>query len=508
MTGKILVVDDEKNMLVLFKKILTPEVLSDPSVPSESRDSAPITVHTAPGGQVAWEMVKMESYDLIISDLAMDGMNGMEFLQKVKALKPETPFIMLTGVGTVDDGIKAIKTGAFDYLTKPFQRDELLLTIRKALSFSRLNSEVRLLRERLSEKDQHEFGAIVGKSRSMVRIFEMIRTIAKSDSTVLIEGESGTGKELIAKALHQESLRHERPFVAINCGALPENLLESELFGHVRGAFTGATADKKGLFKVADKGTLFLDEIGDVSLSIQAKLLRALQEKEVRPVGGNQGVTADVRIIAATNRTLLKMIQDKLFREDLYYRLAVITLSLPPLRERKEDIPLLVQHFLEKYCSMNRKPLKALTPEAMAVLLEHDWPGNIRELENIIERLVVITPDEAIDVSQLPRDLVRKLDQRRETMLSSSVRIFADLNESLSPRSEFKYSDEQVRVVQQLLRSQESLKSITDMAQRELEKIAIMTVLHEVGGNRAEAARRLGISRPALYNKLKEYRIE
>jgi DNA-binding NtrC family response regulator len=508
MTGKILVVDDEKNMLALFKKILTPEVLSDPSVPSESRDSTPITVHTAPGGQVAWEMVKMESYDLIISDLAMDGMNGMEFLQKVKALKPETPFIMLTGVGTVDDGIKAIKTGAFDYLTKPFQRDELLLTIRKALSFSRLNSEVRLLRERLSEKDQHEFGAIVGKSRSMVRIFEMIRMIAKSDSTVLIEGESGTGKELIAKALHQESLRHERPFVAINCGALPENLLESELFGHVRGAFTGATADKKGLFKEADKGTLFLDEIGDVSLSIQAKLLRALQEKEVRPVGGNHGVTADVRIIAATNRTLLKMIQDKLFREDLYYRLAVITLSLPPLRERKEDIPLLVQRFLEKYCSMNRKSLKVLTPEAMAVLLEHDWPGNIRELENIIERLVVITPDEAIDVSQLPRDLVRKLDQRRETMLSSSVRIFADLNQALSPKSEFKYSDEQIRVVQQLLRNQESLKSITDMVHRELEKIAIMTVLHDVGGNRAEAARRLGISRPALYNKLKEYRIE
>lgn len=505
MKERILVVDDEKNILALFVKILTPQSLAGEDGGSETPPDLDIV--TAVSANDGWAMVQKERFDLIISDLAMEGMDGMAFLQRVKSMYPELPFLMLTGVGTLDDAVKAMKLGAFDYLTKPFQREELLLTIRKALAFSRLHSEVKALRERLNEKEGAGFYHIIGKSKAITKIFEMIRVVAKSDSTVLIDGESGTGKELIAKAIHQESARRSQAFVAINCGALPETLLESELFGHVRGAFTGATADKRGLFKEADHGTIFLDEIGDVSPSIQSKLLRALQEKEIRPVGSNVGSKVDVRIVAATNRPLPQMLVNKQFREDLYYRLAVITMSLPPLRDRKEDIPLLVNYFLGKYCTENGKEPRSISDQAMAALLEHDWPGNIRELENLIERLVVISSDDRIDTNHLPKELVRKLQRSHATLTTASASTFSALNRSIHPKSEFKFSDDQTEIIHHLLKQKETLKDITDTITQETERIAIVRVLGEAAGNRAEAARRLGISRPSLYSKMKEYKI-
>ncbi len=505
MKERILVVDDEKNILALFLKILTPQAVAG----QDGGDGSPadLEIVTAVSADEGWGLVQQKRFDLIISDLAMEGMDGMAFLQRVKSLHPEIPFLMLTGVGTLDDAVKAMKLGAFDYLTKPFQREELLLTIRKALAFSRLHSEVKALRERLNEKEGAGFYQIIGKSKAITKIFEMIRVVAKSDSTVLIDGESGTGKELIAKAIHQESARRGQAFVAVNCGALPETLLESELFGHVRGAFTGATADKRGLFKEADHGTIFLDEIGDVSPSIQSKLLRALQEKEIRPVGSNVGIRVDVRIVAATNRPLPQMLVNKQFREDLYYRLAVITMSLPPLRDRKEDIPLLVNYFLGKYCAENGKEPRSISDQAMAALLEHDWPGNIRELENLIERLVVISSDDRIDTNHLPKELVRKLQRSHTTLTTASASTFSALNRSIHPKSEFKFSDDQTETIHDLLKQKETLKDITDTITRETERIAIVRMLHETAGNRAEAARRLGISRPSLYSKMKEYKI-
>lgn len=506
MKERILVIDDEKNILALFRKILTPAALGaqdlDDATPYE------LDVETAASADDGWELIKKSRFDLVISDLAMDGMDGMSLLQRVKAIYPEMPFLMLTGVGTLDDAVKAMKLGAFDYLTKPFQRDELLLTIRKALAFSRLHSEVKELRERLNEKEGVGFGHIIGKSKAITKVFEMIRIVSQSDSTVLLDGESGTGKELIAKAIHQESSRGTKPFIAINCGALPETLLESELFGHVRGSFTGATSDKRGLFKEADHGTLFLDEIGDVSPAIQSKLLRALQDKVIRPVGGNTGAQVDVRIIAATNRPLLQMIAGRQFREDLYYRLAVITVSLPPLRERKEDIPLLVNYFLDKYCTLNRKTQKIMSDQAMAALIEHDWPGNIRELENLVERLVVVSSTDTIEANHLPKELVVKLKRSHDTLMLASAKAFSELNQSIQPRREFRLNDDQVEAIHELVRRKESLKEISEAVAREAERTAITRVLEDVGGNRAEAARRLGISRPSLYSKLKELKIE
>ncbi|NUM80362.1 sigma-54-dependent Fis family transcriptional regulator [bacterium] len=491
MAAKILVVDDEKNILALFKKIITPASLND------GHHDESVEVLTAMNGEMAWEMIQTQDFDLIISDLAMGDMNGIELLRQSKSLKPETPFMILTGVGTIEDAVKAIKLGAYDYITKPFQRDELLITLRKALEYHRLNSEVKALREKLSEKDGVGFNRIIGKSKSITKIFDLIRVVAKSDSTVLVEGESGTGKELIAKAIHQESSRRLQPFIAINCGAIPETLLESELFGHVRGAFTGAISDKKGIFKEADNGTLFLDEIGDVSLPIQAKLLRALQEREIRPVGSNIGVRFNVRIIAATNKSLQQMIAENLFREDLYYRLAVITLNVPPLRDRKEDIPLLVNYFLDKYNRLNDKHIHGVNEAAMAQLLEHDWPGNIRELENVIERSVVISSSDAIDSDTLPKNIIKIGRTSRQEMDFRS-----------SGNHSWDQSLKQTELIHDLLKQNHSLKEIVELAVCDIEKIAIIKALSDVTGNRAEAARRLGISRPALYKKMKAYNID
>ncbi len=492
MSAKILVADDEKNILALFKKILTTDAVK------ERRE--PIDVVTALSGDEAWRKLQSESYDLIVSDLAMDGMNGMELLRRVRELKPEIPFMMMTGVGTIEDGVKAIKLGAYDYFTKPFERDELLLAVTKGLEYHRLNSEVKALKEKLSEKNGVSGNAIIGKSKNVLKIFETIHAVAQSDSTVLIEGESGTGKELIAKAIHRESLRRAGPFVAVNCSAIPITLLESELFGHLRGAFTGAANEKKGLFKEADHGTLFLDEIGDISLATQAKLLRALQEREVRPIGSSHGVRFDARVIAATNKSLAQLIKESSFREDLFYRIAVIRINAPSLRERKEDIPLLVHHFLEKYSHASSKPLKRIVDSAMAALMDYDWPGNIRELENMIERLVVTTPERTIPPEALPREILKPHKAARNANAGQA------LPGHLQPV--FHLSSEQTELIHELLKQHHSLKTILDLTAGEIEKYTIVKILSDTSDNRAETARRLGISRPALYKKLKDYGID
>ncbi len=498
--ARILVVDDEKNILVLFKKILTrrPSPRTDGNETGSVPPDVPIEVSTALNGEIAWSMIQAEDFDLIISDLAMGTMNGIELLQLTKSVKPKIPFIILTGVGTVEDAVKAIKMGAYDYITKPFQHDEIILTIDKALEYHRLNLEVQRLRDRLSDQGGPGIHQLTGKSKAMTKIFELIRVVSKSDSTVLIEGESGTGKEWVARAIHQESLRNDYPFMAVNCDSIPDALLESELFGHVRGAFDGASHDKQGLIREAEPGTVFLDEIGEMSLSTQTKLLRALQEREIRPAGSHKSVPFDVRFITSTHHSIHQLILNKLFREDLYYRLSVITIKLPPLRDRKEDIPLIVNFFLEKYSRLNQKPPVKISDQAMEQILNYPWPGNIRELENMIERAVVISSDTVLNL-ELPV-IDPEFLQSHASPIDPSSAFQANLS--------FHLNQDQTDLIHELLKRDYPLKQINEIVSRQAEKTAIIKVLSDVLGNRAEASRRLGISRPALYSKMKEYGIE
>lgn len=460
--------------------------------------TVPIEVSTALNGEIAWSMIQSEEFDLIISDLAMGAMNGIELLQLTKTVKPKIPFIILTGVGTIEDAVKAIKLGAYDYITKPFQHDEIILTIDKALEYHRLNREVQRLRDQLSIQGGPGFHQMIGKSKAMLKVFELIRAVAKSDSAVLIEGESGTGKELVARAIHMESQRKDYPFLAVNCDSIPDALLESELFGHVRGAFVGAAQDKTGLIRDAEPGTVFLDEIGGMNLAIQAKLLRALQEREIRPAGSNRSLPFDVRFVAATHQPIHQLIMNRLFREDLYYRLSVITIKLPPLRDRKEDIPFIVNYFLEKHSRLNKKTPVRISDQAMEQILNYPWPGNIRELENSIERAVVVSSDtvEQIDLPAGDADYAKTLSPADEP--------FSGLQPGLS----FHLNQDQTDMIHELLRRNYPLKQINDIVSRQAEKTAIIRILSDTLGNRAEAARRLGISRPALYSKMKEYGIE
>jgi len=450
---RILVIDDEENMLELYSRILGKEGYK---------------VTTALTAEEALDLFRSKVFDLIIADLALPGMNGVELLKKVKEEDPDIPYILITAYGTVESAVEAMKLGAFDYIPKPFQTEELKIVIKKALKEYQLAQELKRLRSEV--KERYSFGNIVGRSKKMLAIFDLVGRVAASNSTVLIQGESGTGKELIARAIHYNSLRKDKPFVAIDCSILPETLLESELFGHVRGAFTGAMKAKKGLFEEANGGTIFLDEIGNISLPIQAKLLRVLQEREIKPLGSTETIKVDVRIIAATNTDLKELVASGAFREDLYYRIAVIPIVLPPLRERKEDIPLLVDCFLEKFSKENNKPLKRITPKALALLTEYDWPGNVRELENIIERAVLVSDSEEIDESCFPSEIRRLGDE------SVSLNI--------------------------------SLKGEVNKVKGSVEIEAIKKALALCGGNKTLAAKKLGISRSSLYNKLKEYGIK
>jgi DNA-binding NtrC family response regulator len=451
-TGDILVVDDDARMRELIVKVLAREGYS---------------VRSLPRGQEVLQALEDEPVDLVISDIRMPEMDGLTLLQEVKRVAPETSVLMMTAFGSIDTAVQAIKAGAYDYLTKPFKMDEVIVVVRRALEERHLRAEVRALREEVSTK--YNFSNILGKSKPMLGLFALIKKVAGSRSTVLIQGKSGTGKELVAKAIHYNSPRRERPLVTVNCSAIPKGLLESELFGHVKGAFTGAIAHKRGLFEEADGGSLFLDEIGELNPELQVKLLRVLQEREIRRVGDTRTISVNVRLIAATNRDLAQAVKDGIFREDLYYRLNVIPMVLPDLKDRAEDIPVLVTHFLLKYAKEADPPIEGISKEAMRLLLEYDWPGNVRELENVIERAVILGHGPQIQPEDLPAHLrARMIPVRHQTRAANTLR----------PTLEA------------------------------LERDYIATVLGETRWHRLQAAHILGIDRRTLYRKIRTYRLQ
>ena len=394
---KILVVDDEQSLREVLSIMLK---------------RAGYAVISAADGEEAIECLNKEIFDLVITDLRMPKIDGMEVLKAVKSASPETVVLVITAFATADSAVEAMKQGAYDYLTKPFQVDEVQLIIRNALEKRRLTTENILLKREMAS--QSSFAQLVGQSDAMQKVFDVVRKVADSKSNVLICGESGTGKELVARAIHYNSARSPMPFVAVNCSAVPETLLESELFGHMKGSFTGAISNKAGLFEVANGGTIFLDEIGDTTPTIQVKLLRVIQEREFRRVGGTQDVKVDVRIVAATNKDLEKAVADGSFREDLYYRLDVIPIRLPPLRLRSGDIPLLVNHFLERFSKESGKPAPTLSAEAVHVLLCHEWRGNVRELENLIERVVAFSTGGTVTDSDVRGWLHRSVSPQQQ----------------------------------------------------------------------------------------------
>ncbi len=417
----------------------------------------------AASGEEAIAFIGGDGYDLVITDLVMGKVGGLEVLQAVKDARRETEVILLTGFGTVESAVAAMKRGAYEYLTKPYDPEELLLTVGKALERRQLKREVKHLRAQV--QGQYRFSNIIGKSRRLKQVQDLVESAAPSDATILIQGESGTGKELIARAIHAHSGRSSGPFVAINCGALPESLLESELFGHVKGAFTGAQFNKAGLFEEAEGGTIFLDEVGETTQATQVKLLRVLQEQEIRRVGDTKTIKTNARVVAATNQELMGRVREGKFREDLYYRLNVISIDVPALRERIEDLPLLAAHFLEKHAAKSGRAPRELSPAALALMERYPWPGNIRELENTIERAVILSKEPTIG----PADLPPSVRAGHETR---------GLAKSLDPG---------------------------EMTLEELERTYIVAVIERFAGNQAAAAGALGISRTTLWRKLKSY---
>ncbi len=388
----ILIVDDEEVLQDVLSTLLRRE------------GYATISATT---GEEALELIEREEIDLVLLDLMLPGLSGREVLRQIRQRDPEQVVVVITAYSSIESAIGAMRDGAFHYIPKPFKNEEVLLTVRKGLEQRRLRHENRSLREQLARR--YSFDQILGKSQPMQQVYELIQLASPAKSNILVLGESGTGKELVAKAIHHHSRRADGPFVTVNSGSMPGDLLESNLFGHVKGAFTGAIASKKGLFEVADRGSIFFDEIGNIPLDIQAKLLRVIQEKEFMRVGAIENMRVDVRIIAATNAALSDMVAQEKFREDLYYRLNVITIQLPPLRKRTEDIPLLAQHFLARFATENEKAIREITPQAMELMLDYPWPGNVRELENVIERATVLSSGEWLGVDLLPGN-VRKSD--------------------------------------------------------------------------------------------------
>ena len=385
---RILIVDDEPSMREMLKIVLR-------------RDGYDVLV--AENGREAMALLQAGPVDLLLSDIRMPDVTGVQVLRAAKEANRDIVAFMMTAYASTDTAVEAMRLGAVDYFTKPFSMDELRLKVRRHLESSRLRQENLLLKRELNTK--HEFSSIVGRSESMLAVFRMIETIAKTTSNVLITGESGTGKDMVARAVHYNSLRRDHPFVALNCGAVPETLLESELFGHMKGAFTGADSNKKGLVEAAEKGSIFLDEIGEMNAVMQVKLLRILQDRRFRRLGGTEEVQADIRVIAATNQDLQKLVAEGRFREDLFYRINVIAIHLPPLRERRDDIPLLAEHFVTKYAEQMQKPIRSISHEAQELLMAYDWPGNVRQLENVIERAVALEQSPAILAGSLPEQV-------------------------------------------------------------------------------------------------------
>ncbi len=449
----ILIVDDEKNYLVVLEALLGPEGYE---------------ILTAGSARDAIRLIQDSDLDLLITDMKMPGTSGMQLLEESKKIKPDLPVIMMTAYGTIEMAVEAMKKRAYDYITKPFQNEELKLTIKKALENYRLIKENRRLSQALS--DRYKYGNIIGKSKPMQRIYEMISKVAQSKASVLITGPSGTGKELIAKAIHYESPRKERPFISVNCGALTETLLESELFGHEKGAFTGALSMKKGRFELADGGTLFLDEVGDMPPPLQVKLLRVLQEMEFERVGGTITIHVDVRVLSASNRNIKEVVAEGNFREDLFYRLNVINIEVPSLRERPEDIRLLVSHFIEKYRQDEGKERIELSPEVWKILYSYSWPGNVRELENVIERAVVLKADRIIGQEDLPTELSEK---REEVEVERFIPLNAPLQKTLE----------------------------------QIEERLIRRALDQCDNVQSHAAEMLGITKSLIQHKMKKYNI-
>jgi len=456
----VLIVDDEMNIRKVLAAML-------------KREGYEATM--AADGEQALAVLSRTPVDVVVTDLVMPKLGGMELLKRVSTEFPDVPVIVITAHGSVDSAVAALKAGAFDYITKPFEQDELKKVIAKAARAHDL--ERQNVHGVPGESDRPP---LVGESPSMKAVHEMVARVADSPSTVLITGESGTGKELIAKALHRGSSRRDKPLIKVNCAAIPKDLVESELFGYERGAFTGAVGSKPGRFELADGGTLFLDEIGEVPVEMQVKLLRALQESEFERVGGIKTLRVDVRLVAATNRDLKQLISDGRFREDLYYRLAVVPIALPPLRDRREDIPLLVSHFIEKYNLRLGKRVEGIEPEALELLMGYTWPGNIRELENLMERSVLFADASMIQASALP-DALRERGPHPATPVAG----IGHLGAIAAP-------------------SGASMKEIVRQAQAELERGLIARALEETGGNVTRAAKRLQISRKSLQVKMKE----
>lgn len=449
MTKKILIADDEQNMIWAMKKALKNEGYK---------------IIAVSDGTEAVERVKAESPDLILLDLRMPRLDGMGALKEIKMIDPGIPVIMITAHGTTESAVQAMKMGALDYISKPFDVEELKIQIRKALDVRDMKEQIEYLTEELKNRTGR---VIIGESPKMKRVLEMVEKVANSNATVLITGESGTGKELIANAIHYNSNRKDKPYVKVNCGAIPESLIESELFGHEKGAFTGAISRKLGRFERANGGTIFLDEVGELSPATQVKLLRVLQERQIERVGGTEVIDVDIRVIAATNRDLKKMVEEGAFREDLYYRLNVMPIELPPLRERKEDIPKLIRYFLKKYCDEMGKPDMDVSDNAMEALVSYSWKGNIRELENVMERLVILSQGNVINKGDLPKELIYDNKQAAEFQL---------------PEQGIKLD--------------------------EVEKSLIRQALEKCNNNQTKAAELLGITRHTLIYRMEKYRIK
>ena len=444
----ILIVDDDLAHRTMLKKLL---------------GGWGYEISEADDGAVAIDAVQKRSFDLILMDIRMINVSGIEALEKIKIINPAIPVIIMTAYASVETAVDALKKGAYDYLTKPLDFDELKIAINRATEHNRLKKENEYLKERLGQKFDNQ--NMIGRSPLMVKLLEIVAQVAATEATVLITGKSGTGKEMIANAIHYNSLRKDAPFIKINCAALTESLLESELFGHEKGAFTGADKRREGKFRQADGGSIFLDEVSEMSAGMQVKLLRVLQEREITRVGGAEVIAVNVRVIAASNKDLKKEMEQKRFREDLFYRLNVVALHVPALSERREDIPLLAQHFLEMFAAKNKKNIKGFTPQAMEKLIKYAWPGNVRELMNAVERAVVLSRSEYIDADELA------------LLMADSSNVLGSDKFSLPE----------------------------NMPLDEVEKRSILEAINSCGGNKSEAARRLGITRKTLRKKLDKY---
>lgn len=448
MEGYILIADDEKTFRDTLAKVLIEEGYE---------------VMTAPNGVVALQEISKQEFDVAFCDIRMPGIDGLQLLEEIRKVSPRTSVIIITAYGSIESAVQALKRGAYDYIVKPLIFDEVLVKVKNIIGFQELSRDYKRLRAEVEER--YDFRNIVGISPKICEVLNLVKKITSTKSTVLITGESGTGKELIARAIHQNSPRKTEKFVPINCAAIPDNLLESELFGHVKGAFTGAISSKEGLFKIADKGTLFLDEVGELPLSLQVKLLRVIEDGEVLPVGGVKTIKTDIRLIAATTRNLSKEVEKGNFREELYYRLNVVEIALPPLRERKEDIPPLVNHFVNRLNMELRKSVSGVDPQAMRILLSYSWKGNVRELRNVIERAMILCEGDII----MPFDLPSPLSVGKEP----------------------------------IEKEEDNLKEIL----RKYEREHIIKVLEKTGPDKKEAARLLGLSLSSLYRKIEELSI-